>query len=194
MTTTTRRGVRRALVGVAVAAIAAGPAMPAGATVYEHARYDDTESFSYSDCGFQVDVEAHYEGVFRIRTGKGDQDSAFLAHDRNVTTEVHTNHETGEYFTFRRNGVFNETKAVRLEGNRFAFTSVEAGQPFVVEDSDGNVVLRDRGAVRQTIIFDTGGDEVPGGTFIEVVDVRLSGPHPGFDLDLCEGITALIGP
>jgi hypothetical protein len=44
-------------------------------------------------------------------------------------------------------------------------------------------------------LFDTGGDEVPGGEFIELLDVRVSGPHPGFfleDGDECPTVVELL--
>jgi hypothetical protein len=62
----------------------------------------------------------------------------------------------------------------------------------VIEDSDGNLVSRDRGVVRRTILFDTGGDQEPGGEFIDLVDLHLAGPHTTFD-KLCDVATELIG-
>lgn len=75
----------------------------------------------------------------------------------------------------------------------FEFTSIVAGQPFVVYDSAGNLVLRDRGLAQSTVLFDTGGDDVPGG---EVLDVQTEfrGQHPGADIDFCDDlIIPLIG-
>jgi hypothetical protein len=57
-------------------------------------------------------------------------------------------------------------------------------------------VLRDRGVIRTTILFDTLGDETPGGEFLDEIDVEVSGPHPGFFLDegqFCEVVLDLIG-
>ncbi len=53
-------------------------------------------------------------------------------------------------------------------------------------------MARDRGLLRRTILFDTGGDQEPGGEFVELVDLRLAGPHPTFD-KLCDVATELIG-
>lgn len=169
-------------------------AVPASATVVERGHYSGTDSFSYDDCGFPVDVEVEFSGVFRIREGKHQNETAFFLQDNFSYREVHTNVDTGEWLVIRGDGVFNETKATRVEGNVFEFTAVEAGQPFVVEDSAGNVVIRDRGAIQRTILFDTGGDDVPGGTFIEDVSVEVRGPHPGFFVDFCEIVGSLIGP
>jgi hypothetical protein len=37
--------------------------------------------------------------------------------------------------------------------------------------------------VRGTILFDTLGDDTRGGVVLEVIDVRISGPHPELDMD-----------
>ena len=71
------------------------------------------------------------------------------------------------------------------------FESVEAGQSRMY-DSDGRLVARDRGNVRFRILFDTEGDAVPGGIFLEELGAEAHGKHPGFD-DFCGLITPLIG-
>jgi hypothetical protein len=86
------------------------------------------------------------------------------------------------FFTISHNGIFNEIKATPVGDDVFEFVDHEAGQPFVVMDMDGNVLLRDRGLISFTYLFDTGSDELPGGQFIELLDIRVSGPHPGFFL------------
>ena len=57
------------------------------------------------------------------------------------------------------------------------------------------MVLRDRGSVRETYLFDTEGDDVPGGIFLEQLSLRLSGPHPSFvsDEEFCAALTVLLG-
>ncbi len=181
------------LVAVALLALAA---MPAGATIFERGKYKDTYAHSYDDCGFAVQVEGTAWGQYRLRQGKGKTATAFFLRDRFNYREVHTNVETGAWFVIRGRGVFNEVKARRVEGNIFRFTSIEAGQPFVVENSAGEVVLRDRGVIRRTILFDTEGDNVPGGKELEFLGAEVRGPHPGFDMsdeDFCAMVTRLIG-
>jgi hypothetical protein len=51
----------------------------------------------------------------------------------------------------------------------------------VIEDSSGRVVVRDRGNIRHTALFDTLGDGEPGGIFIEETHTVVRGPHPAFD-------------
>ena len=48
-------------------------------------------------------------------------------------------------------------------------------------DSQGNLLLRDRGAIRVTVVFDTLGDATPGGIVVEELEPSVRGPHPGFD-------------
>ena len=68
---------RRTLLISAAAAmvvVLGGPA--ASATVVDRGFYDDSYSFSYNDCGYDVDVEGTSSGHFRVRAGKGKNASA----------------------------------------------------------------------------------------------------------------------
>jgi hypothetical protein len=164
----------------------------ASATVVERGTYSDEYAFSYDDCGFPVDVAGSDAGHFRIRAGKGKLATAFFVNDNYSYRETHTNADTGKSVTIVGNAVFNEVKAKPLGGNLFEFTAVEAGRPFTLYDSAGNVVARDRGVIRHHAIFDTGGDNVPGAELIEELEPEVHGPHPGFD-DFCGLIAPLIG-
>ena len=181
------------LVALTAAALVFG-ATQAWATVVDKGFYsDEPYSFEYNDCGFDVAAEGTASGHFRIRAGKGQTDTAFFLNDNYSYVETHTNVDTGASITIKGNAVFNEIKAERVEGNIFEFEAVEAGQPFQLYDSDGNLVARDRGALHFKALFDTHGDDVPGADFVEDLGVRVAGPHPGFD-DFCGLITPLIGP
>jgi hypothetical protein len=171
-------------VAASLLALALG-AGPVGATTILQDHYADDYAFSHDDCGFTVDVVGHDEGVAHLRVGKWDLASAFFLHDIFSFLETWTRHDTGEWFSFGANGMFNETGATPVGGTVFEFTSVLAGQPFVVWDSDGNVVVRDRGMIRQVLQFDTLGDDVPGGEFVKDVSFSVAGPHPGLEFDLC---------
>jgi len=190
---TRARAAKWALGLLASTAFTGVTALPAAGTVVDSGRYADAYGFGYVDCGFPVDVTGAITGTYRIREGKGDDASAFFLRDRFSYSEVHTNADTGEWFVLRGHGVFNEVGATRVEGSIFEFTSIAAGQPFVVEDSAGDIVLRDRGALRRRILFDTGGDDEPGGTEIELVGFDVAGPHPGLFIDFCGLVGDLIG-
>jgi len=184
-----RNRVRRTLV---TAAGVAGVTAAAPATVVEQGRFaDEPYGFAY-DCGFPVEVSGVASGNFRLREGKGADATAIFSLDRVSFSERHTNPQTGEWFSLSGHFASNETGATPVEGSLFEFRIVKAGQVAVIEDSDGELVSRDRGALRRTILFDTGGDQEPGGEFVELLDLRLAGPHPTFDR-LCDVAADLIG-
>jgi hypothetical protein len=179
-----------ALAALAALAIAAAP--PAGATLIEKGRFvDEPYGFAYN-CGFPVEVTGVATGNFRLRAGSGNDATAFFALDRISFREIHTNPETGEWFALTGHFLSNEFSATRVEGSLFEFRSIKAGSMAVIRDSDGNLVSRNRGVLKRTILFDTGGDDEPGGEFVELIDVRLAGKHPDFDR-LCDVATQLIG-
>jgi hypothetical protein len=43
----------------------------------------------------------------------------------------------------------------------FIFSAVNTGQPFIVRDAPGTVILHDRGVMKGLILFDTTGDHRP---------------------------------
>jgi len=45
----------------------------------------------------------------------------------------------------------------------------------VVEDPDGSVIVRDRGVIRRSYLFDTLGNGQPGGDFIEETQAVVHG-------------------
>jgi hypothetical protein len=159
---------------------------PAAATMYSRESYAGTDAGQY-ECGTGnwVDVEVSFSGVDSIRTGTGEYAGAFFDHNVYEVREVHTNRLTGEYLVITANGNFKETKATHVSGSIFEFSSVQSGQPFVVTDSSGQVLVRDRGTIRSTILFDTLGDATPGGIWLADVSFFVAGPHPGLDFDTC---------
>ena len=184
---TGRRRFQRVLLTAVAGALLILPlaAGPVGATIVVREHYSDDYSFSFDDCGFWVDVAGHAEGIALIRAGKGGQESAFFLHDNYAFRETSTRRDTGEFFVASGNGLFHETKATHISGTIYEFTSINAGQPFVVRDSHGDLVLRDRGVIRQVLQFDTLGDDVPGGAFVKDVSFSVHGPHPGLVFDAC---------
>ena len=169
-------------------------AAPALATTTQREHFAGTDAFSYNDCGFSVNVAVTFSGHSVLRIDKSGQ--AFLVKGTSTFREVHTNPQTGEFFVLRGRSTFNELRATHVEGDIYQFDVVEAGQPFVVEDSDGNVVVRDRGAIRFSYLFDTLGDNTPGGNFVaDVGTPSVHGPHEGFgeDFDFCGMVEDLIG-
>ena len=186
-----RHRTRRTL--ATAAALTAIAAAPTQATVVEKGHLvDEPYGFAYDCAGFGVEVTGVASGNFRLREGRGDDATAFFSLDRLSFREIHTNPQTGEWFSVSGHFANNEVSATRVEGSLFEFRIIKAGPVAVTRDSDGNLVARDRGVLKTTILFDTGGDQVPGGDFVDLVDLQLAGPHPTFDRR-CDVATELIG-
>jgi hypothetical protein len=182
------------LLAVAVTAVAVLPA--AQAAIFDRDRFVDVPySFEEEICGIEVQIEGTVSGTSTLRTGKGKLATAFFEHTNFAYSETWTA-ANGRFVTVTGNANFNEVKAVPLGGNLFRFTAIEAGQPFRLYDSQGNLLLRDRGGIRFSTIFDTLGDATPGGVVVEELEPSVRGPHPGFfDETLCPVLVPLLtGP
>jgi hypothetical protein len=174
-----RRSRRGALVGSLVMALFALGAGPAGGTVVDRGHYEGTETSSFADCGTTFDDVFSFSGQFRMKATKDPE--AFLLRDTFQFRDVITNRATGKWFVVRGNVNFHEIGYRHVSGTIYEFTANESGQPFVIEDSSGRVVVRDRGNIRHTALFDTLGDAEPGAVFIEETQTVVRGPHPAFD-------------
>lgn len=128
-----------------------------------------------------------------IREVHGSGGQAFLGHENVTFRTVYTNADTGAWMVIRGKFLFKEMTATHVEGDIWEFTGMDVGQPFTVEGSDGNVVLRDRGRVTYRVLFDTLGDGQPGGEVLESEQTGANGPHPGGDADFCTVVNDLIG-
>ena len=71
---------------------------------------------------------------------------------------------------------------------------MEAGRDWVIRDMNGDLVLHDRGVVRFSVIFDTLGDNMPGGEIVEFLSDVARGPHPSWnEEEFCATIRDTIG-
>jgi hypothetical protein len=172
------------LLASAVATLAVAPA--AQGAIFDRIRFVDFPyAFEEQICGIDVRIEGTVSGHSNLRTGRGQLDTAFFEHTNSAYRETWTAANGGSV-TVTGNANFNEVNAEPLGGSLFRFTRVEAGQPFRLYDAHGNLLLRDRGAIRFTIIFDTIGDATPGGIVIEELEPSIRGPHPAvYDETLC---------
>lgn len=161
------------------------------AKVVERDRYSFTDSFTGEECGIVVEVESEVSGVFMLRRDKQNS-PAFLLSDVFEYREVVTNPETGNWLVVRGKGNFREVKATQVDGDIYHFRAQLAGQHFVIENADGQVVYRDRGLLVFDVLFDTLGDDVPGGEELSFELAAVRG-HPGFIDDLCPLIHDLLG-
>jgi hypothetical protein len=188
----------RRLLGLLLAVIVASLAVVPSAqgAIFDRFQFvDEPYSDAATICGIDVQIEGTATGSGLVRTGKGKQASAFFQHVNFAYSETWT--ATNDRFvTVTGNANDIEIKAVPLGGNVFRFTEVQSGQPFRLYDSQGNLVLRDRGVIRFTFDFDTLGDQMPGGDLVQELEPSVRGPHPGFDdATLCPVLVPLLsGP
>ena len=161
-------------------------AIPAAGAMFSRGTFADAGTDAYACGDAEISVAWEGSGKFHLRTGKGDLDSFFFEHVNFAFHEVHTNLDTGQSFSISGRVVDKEIKATHVGGTVFETTRIIAGQHLTVRDSDGRVVLQDRGVVVVTYLFDTLGDAVPGGHFLEELSVELRGHFPSSDLDICQ--------
>jgi hypothetical protein len=160
----------------------------------------DSGTFSGTDSGTECGIyarESTFSGWFILKDATPATDGQFFYFENRVSyTDVITNPETGAFFTVTGSSLFKEGQARLVEGNVFTFNTIEAGQPFVVTDMTGQVVLRDVGLIEVSYLLDSLGDSAPGGAILEEPQlVRVAGPHPGFEetFDFCALADQLIG-
>ena len=181
-----RRSTSRWLVSIVpAAALVLMTVAPAAAASYSREPYTWSDSGGY-ECGDGnwVDWAAEGGGTLAIRAGTGDHAGAFFAHDSYFWHSKDVRRSDGKSLTITGHGTFVETKATHVSGTIFDFTSVDAGQT-IIRDGDGDLIVRDRGSIRQTLRYDTLGDDQPGGELIDVISFRVNGQHPGLDFDTC---------
>jgi hypothetical protein len=187
--------VKKGLLAVATVAALLTVAIPAQATVRDHEHYAQPYSDDFDACGFSIHTEGLATGNARIRVGKRDLDTAFFGLDNYAYSETWTNTANGRTLSIWGDAIIRDVSASHVEGSIFRFTTVESGRPFNLADASGNVLIRDRGAIRQTYLFDTEGDHTPGGIFLDLLEERVSGPHPGFFMsedEFCAVVTPLL--
>jgi hypothetical protein len=182
--------IRRSLaLGAVLAAAWAGPAQ---AELYEHSVESGTGSDTFAECGKQLRSDSVYSAKSVTRTGKHDLATAFFGHFQVDFVDTITNLANGKYYTIEGHSMSKDTKAVPQGGTLFVFDTIEVGQPFTVTDMSGRVRIRERGQLRFTYLFDTGGNDgpdgnpAPGGITLEDLSVKVAGPHAGFEMTEAE--------
>ena len=159
---------------------------PAQAGPLEREHYSGTDSFDFDDCGFVIHHEVVYEGLFMLKAPREEGAPPRLFDNYEAHETLTAN---GRTLTIDHQGLYKDLRATLVEGTIYQFVVMEAGQPFVVRDGAGNVLLLDRGVLVATFQVDTKGDsdlendEFIDGSFSLLAD---HGRHPGFYLDFCE--------
>lgn len=172
---------------VALVALALAGPVQAGPIHHEH--YSGTDSYDFDDCGFVIHNEVAFEGVFMLKAPKAAGFPPRLFDNYHATETLSAN---GRWATIEHQGLYKDLRITHVEGTIYQFVAMEAGQPFVVRDSDGNVLLRDRGVLKTTFQVDTKGDtDLENDEFVEGSWSLLkdAGSHPGFYIDFCAEAT-----
>jgi hypothetical protein len=184
--------VRWLAVALVTAFLCAVPAAAQAARPLDHVHYEFAASFTEEDCGLTIDFDFSISGLATLREVKGSEGQAYLGTDNFRFRQVMTNTDTGAWMVVRGNGMSKELRATQIEGDIWEFTAMDVGQ-FVIENSDGEVVLKDRGQISYRFVFDTLGDGQPGGDVLEEEITGVHGPHPSLDVDFCTVVNDLIG-
>ena len=161
------------------------------------AHYSFVDFFTYSDCGFQVDVEFHASGSFHLRPGKHGDPTPYLF-DNYDWYAVHTNPDNGKWFREEGNGLYRDLHITNVEGTIYTFVAQETGRPYALTAMDGTKEFFDRGRLLTTFQVDTkGDDDLSNDEFIEGSWSLLAenGSHEAFfaEFDWCELVNRLIG-
>ena len=89
------------------------------------------------------------------RTHSPKEPDALFYRERFSFREVWTNPDTGAWIVFSGAWLGADVTAKRVEDNVYEYTIIQAGRPFVVEDSTGSVIAHERGVLRFHVLFDT---------------------------------------
>jgi hypothetical protein len=169
-----------ALLGVGV--LMAWGVTPAPATVVDRGTFADSEiGVADEICGIDVIRDSSFSLRSRLRLNKASDGQAFMQRLNFQYLDTFTNPLNGKSMSFEGRVLESEVKATHVEGTVYEFTIIEAGHPFTVRDSSGNVVLRESGVIRSLGLFDTLGDGTPGGLELDHDIISVGGPHPGLD-------------
>ena len=154
-----------------------------------HELYEGSDVYEFEVCGLAVRNEVSFSGNFMLKAPRSDGAPPYFMDNYDVV-ESWTVEGSDRVLTFEHNGVYKDIKITHVEGTVYRFDTLEAGQPYVIRDESGRVLLRDRGAIRWTFLVDTKGDtDLSNDVFLEEPTVVTShGPHPGLyrsDEDFC---------
>ena len=139
----------------------------------------DTYGRQNVECGYPIDIAGTFtSSTLTPNPGSPKDPTTFFDHELFSFREVWTNTATGAWFVIR--GPVAQRRPRRQAHSRETSTStspMQAGQPFVIEDSTGRVIARDRGVVRFRVQWDTGGDSDPAREFVNFLGLDFGGPH-----------------
>jgi hypothetical protein len=146
-------------------------------------------------CGFPVHIDGRSRERFVSYTVPGSSGQAFLEHRWYAFRETITNPATGRTMEVSGRASHREVTAAHVAGDRWQLIGVEHGQPFVVRDATGRVVLADGGIMVTRSVQDTLGDGRPSSEELEHEVVTTFGRFPSMadGFDYCALVTRLVG-
>jgi hypothetical protein len=189
----TRR--RFARVATLATLLGAAGAAPAHATLFDRLHFAFTDSVHEDVCGIDARIDTDLRGSVVLRYVNDGRDQAFVGHGTINGSDTFTNLANGESFRIEFRTREGDLTGRHVGGDIYEFTGTTVGVERVV-DGDGHVVLRDAGRFRQTYLFDTLGDGMPGGEFVGDLSESVRGPHPLSEMDdaaFCDMVHDLIG-
>lgn len=165
-------------------------AAPAHAAPLERDHYSFTDSFDFVDCGFVIHDEVTFEGTFMLKAPRKSTSLPYLFDNYEVHETLTAN---GRTLTIDHQGLYKDVHITLVGGTVYQVVAMEAGQPWVARDSDGNKLFFDRGVLKTTFQIDNKGDtDLANDVFIEGSWFLLAdhGRHPAFYIDFCAEMTA----
>jgi hypothetical protein len=180
----------------ALSLVAAGGMLPAQAAPVDAGEFEFTNSDSFSDCGFDVDVEERIWGTFVVKDSTPRTNGQFFRAQQKINGFVtFTNPQTKDFFTAEWRTNFTELPGTPSDDDPdiVTYRTHETGVWQVLRDSSGKVRYRDTGNVVVEYTFDTLGDSAPGGDLLSEIVVGPSGRFDTFDADFCVVVQDLIG-
>ena len=131
----------------------------------------------------------------------GTDGQAFLGQQTYFFHEKWINKKTKKRFFVDAAGQYADTSATKvskanvpadlipedgLVGPVYLFNAQDITKHYTVTKANGRVVLRDRGILYIEELFDTLGDQKPGGVSLSWEIVDKDGNFPSLDVDLCK--------
>jgi hypothetical protein len=162
---------------------------PAQAAPLEREHYEGTFVDEFDCDGITLRQEGSFQGLFMLKQGRAGDPTPYLFDNYEYSMKVTAVPDTGRWFTREGNGLYKDLRITHVEGTVYQFDAIEAGQPWIVRDMDGELVIRDRGLLHTRFAVDTKGDtdlsndEYVEGSWELVAD---RGAHPGFYVDYCQ--------
>ena len=160
--------------------------VPVSATIVERNRFTEPYEFVAGFCGYPMTVKGVETHKVLVRADRKVDGLVYFT-DNYAFQETWTAAD-GRSFTLSANAVGKDVKAESLGGTLYQFTSKQPGQAQVITDSSGRVISRDRGNLSFDYVIDLADEN-----FFEFLGVRISGPHAGFETDLCKLVQPLTG-